>query len=100
MKTFPAKFLNVDLDIKSKLDHAVLVKAWRKTCVLQSLPMDTDKAGHRHWLRGMLPVGPRNPTDAIRRYAKLVRGLPEEARIVWDRASKELDIGVQAGFDR
>ena len=95
MKTFPAEFLNVDFDIKSKTDPAILVEAW-DTHVLA----DTRRLGRRHWLRLSLFPQPKNPSDAIRRFAKLVRGLSSQARTVWAQASKEIDIGIQAGFER
>ena len=95
MKTFPAEFLNVDLDIKSKVDPGILVEAWDN----QVIP-HLDKWGRRHWLRIMLTSQPRNPTEAIRRFAKLVRGLPTRGRTIWTQASKEFDIGIQAGFER
>jgi len=31
--------------------------------------------------------------------AKLVRGLPTRGQTIWTQASKEFDIGIQAGFD-
>lgn len=97
MKTFPAEFLNIDLDIKSNSDPAVIAKAWENRVV----PMHTDKLGRQHWLRLSLGLQPKSPTDAIRRFAKLVRELPPPGRSAWAKASsKEFDIGIQAGFER
>ncbi len=96
MKTFPAEFLNVDFDIKSNSDPAILMKAWGARAVMG----DIDKLGRRYWLRLSLFPQPKNPSDAIRRFAKLVRSLSPQARRVWAQASKEIDIGIQAGFER
>jgi hypothetical protein len=95
LKTFPAEFLNVDLDIKSRVDPRILVEAWGN----QVIP-HLDKLGRRHWLRMMLASGPESPSDAIRRFAKLVHKLPTRGRTIWTQASKEFDIGIQAGFER
>jgi hypothetical protein len=97
MKTFPAEFLNVDLDIKSNFDPAAIVKAWNN----RVHPMHTDKHGRQYWLRLSLALQPKSPTDAITRFAKLVGDLPPRERSLWTKAScKEFDIGVQAGFER
>ena len=95
MKTFPAEFLNVDFDIKSKTNLAILLEAWNTRVI-----GDVDRLGRRYWLRLSLFPQPKSPNDAIRRFAKLVRGLPPQARTVWAQASKEIDIGIQAGFER
>jgi hypothetical protein len=92
MRTFPAEFLNVDFDITSKTDPAILVEAWGARVM--------GRLGRRYWLRLSLFPQPKNPSDAIRRFAKLVRGLSPQARTVWAQASKEIDIGIQAGFER
>jgi len=64
MKTFPAEFLNVDLDIKSRVDPSILVEAWGNQAIL-----NLDKWGRRHWLRIMLSYQPKSPTEAIRGFA-------------------------------
>ena len=97
MKTFPAHFINVDLDIKSGSDPAVLAEALENRVIF----MHADKIGRQHWLRLCLTLQPKDPTAAIRRFAKLVRDLPPRARRAWvQAASKEFDIGIQAGFER
>jgi hypothetical protein len=86
----------VDLDIKSRSDLSVLVRAWDNLAILDHL----DKSRSRHWLRVVLTSQPKSPTEAIRRFAKLVGGLPRQARTTWTRAaSKEFDIGIQAGYE-
>jgi hypothetical protein len=96
MQTFPGEFLNVDLDLKSRADPAALVKAWRR----RVLTTQHEKSGGRHWVRFNLMVQPKGPADAIKRYARLIKALPSPARRIWTGASKELDIGIQAGFER
>ncbi len=97
MKTFPAAFLNVDLDIKSNSDPALIAKAWENRVIRMHAP----KVGRQHWLRFALTFQPKTPTAAIRHFAKLVRGLPPRGRRAWAQAaSKEFDVGIQAGFER
>lgn len=97
MKTFPAEFLNVDLEIRSTSDPAAIAKAWENRVI----PMHADKVGRQHWLRLCLVSQPKSPTAAIRHFAKLVRDLPPRGRRAWAQASsKEFDIGIQAGFER
>ena len=95
-KTFPAEFLNVDLDVKSKADPGSLVEAWHNRVIR----MHADRLGRRHWLRLTLARHPKSPTEAIRSFAKLVQRLPRPAAMIWARAAKEFDIGIQAGFER
>jgi hypothetical protein len=96
MKTFSAEFLNVDLDLKSRTNPAALVRAWSGHVLTQ----DVGKSGGRHWLRFNLTFQPKSPSQAILRFAKLTNTLPSTARNVWSRASKEMDIGLQAGSGR
>ena len=96
MQRVPGEFLNVDLDLKSRADPAALVKAWARRVLTTRL----EKSGGRHWLRFNLTVQPKSPSEAIKRYAKLINELPSPARRIWKHASKELDIGIQAGFER
>jgi hypothetical protein len=97
MKTFPADFLNVDLEIKSRFDPAVFETAWENRVIR----LRADQIGRQHWLRLALTFQPKNPTAAIRRFAKLVQHLPPPARRAWVQATtKEFDIGIQAGFER
>jgi hypothetical protein len=94
--TFPAEFINVDLDIKSRSDLSGLVEAWRDRLILNYL----DNSRNKHWLRVFLTSEPKSPTEAIRQFARLIRGLPRQARTTWTRAaSKEFDIGIQAGYE-
>jgi hypothetical protein len=96
MKTFPAEFLNVDLEIKSPVDPGPLVQAWDN----QVFQLYADRLGRRHWLRLTLAAQPKSAGEAIRGFAKLVGRLPRPGATIWARAAKEFDIGVQAGFER
>ena len=96
MKRFPGEFLNVDLDLRSRADPAALVQALGS----RVLTAHHGRSGGRHWLRFNLSAQPKTPTEAIRRFAKLINALPSSARRIWTAASKEMDIGIQAGFER
>jgi hypothetical protein len=96
VKRIPAEFLNVDLDLKSSVDLSPLAKAWSKRVI----PIHTGKWGRRYWLRLAVMGQPKTPAEAIAGFSRLVAQLRGPARVVWTRAAKELDIGVQAGFER
>lgn len=87
-----AHFLNVDLDLKSRRDPALIARAWTHHIVATHL----DRIGRRHWWRFNLASQPADPAAAIRRYVRLVDALPHAARTVWDQASVELDVGFAA----
>lgn len=93
MQSLTAEFLNVDLDLKSRTDPAALMTEWHGRVLAQHL----SKSAGAHWLHVSLPFQPKNPGDAIRGFAKLTSRLSSRARRIWSRASKELDIGIQAG---
>ena len=96
MSSAPAQFLNVDLDLKSRTDPTALVEEWEGLLIVQRVKQST----RGHWVRFHLPFPPRDPGDAVRAFAKLTRRLPSPAERIWSRASKELDIGFQAGAQR
>ena len=96
MKTFRGEFLNVDLDFKSRIDPAALLNAWNG----RTLASKVQGVRGKHWFRFMLTRQPKSPAEAIRRFAKLIEDLPSPARRIWLHAQKEIDIGIQAGFER
>ena len=96
MKTFPGEFLNVDLDLKSRADPAALIQALGN----RVLTVHYGRSASRHWLRFNVSIQPRTPTEAIRSFAKLINALPSPARRIWSAASKEVDIGIQAGSEK
>lgn len=93
MNSFPAEFLNVDLDLKSRTDPTALITEWDGRVLVQHV----NKAPGKYWVHFALPLQPKNPGDAIRRFAKLTSRLSLPAQRIWSRASKEMDIGIQAG---
>jgi hypothetical protein len=89
-------FLNVDLAVKSIAEPSPFIQALGRAVLCQRI----GKAGRAHWIRIMLSRQPKSPEDAIRSYAALVSRMSGKARTIWDKAiSKELDIGIQAGFE-
>lgn len=97
MKTTPAEFLNVDLDLKSAAALDALVTAWGSRVI----PIHAARTRGRHWMRFMLAGQPKTPAQAILRFCRLVEDLPGPARAVWkNAASREFDIGIQAGIER
>lgn len=69
MKTFPAEFRNVDLDIKYNFDLGVLMEAWNR----RVRQMHADRLGRRYWLRLTLPDDPQSSAQAIRPRARQLR---------------------------
>ena len=95
MKTFPAEFLNVDLDIKSSFDPAAIVKAWNN----RVHPMHTDKHGRQYWLRLSLALQPKaQPTRlrVLRSWSAIFRRESEASGR--RRPARNLTSEVQAGF--
>jgi hypothetical protein len=92
MKSLPAEFLNVDLALKSRTDPNALIKDWEGRVLVQHVYKST----RGHWLHFNLRFQPKNPSVVIRRFAKLTNRLSLPARRIWSRASKEMDIGIQA----
>jgi hypothetical protein len=89
-------FLNVDIDLKSIEDPTSFVQALGSKVLPQSL----GKVGRAHWVRLELARQPRSPADAILGFAQLVAKLPPRDRAAWaNAASRELDIGIRAGFE-
>jgi hypothetical protein len=90
-----AKFANVDIDIKTTSDPALFVQAISRFL----LATHTGKDGRKHWVRFSF-TDPRSPAHAIRRFARVLAKLPKPVQRVWkDAASREFDIGIEAGND-
>ena len=88
------KFLNVDLNICSKVDLQPLVTAMGKKISLSYVGR-VKRMYHAHM---DLAIGnPKSLESAILQYCKLVQGLPPDARAMWDAAKvRILDIGIEA----
>jgi len=91
----PSEFLSVDLNLKSAADPAALVEAFGRRVLVQNLPQDRQ----RYWMVLILAEESPSPAAAISSFSKLVAGLPKNAREIWTQATKEFDIGVQAGLN-
>lgn len=94
LEDIQSRFINVDVEVKSRTDTAPLMRALGKSVMC----LYVDRIGRRHWLRLMLWPQPKTPTDAILRFSKLAETLPPTARRIWARATKEFDIGFQGGL--
>ena len=91
-----ARFLNVDIDVRSVVDPEPLAKALGRAVLCQRV----GKVGGAHWVRFMLSRQPTSPTDAILGFAKLVNRLSAGHRAIWNNArSKEFDVGIESGFE-
>jgi len=93
------RFLNIDLDVRSRRSLAPLVAAWSRSYQAPAAENRHDP----HWLiLNAHSVGPRGVTYDAEKVAKEllkhVRGLRGEARHCWNHARlRVFDIGVQAG---
>jgi hypothetical protein len=88
------KFLNVDLDICSKVDLQPLVTAMSKKISLSYVR----RVKRSYYAHMDLAIGnPKSPESAILQYCKLVQGLPPDARAMWDAAkTRTFDIGIES----
>lgn len=94
-------FLNVDLDIRSKSDLQPLVDAMNKKVIVLYVGRSKRTYQARLELAGShLPrdTHSQSPELLIWRFCKLVCGLPQDARKLWDGAkTREFDIGIESG---
>ena len=89
-------FLNVDFDLESSADLQPLITAFgRRVIVLQA-----GRERRRFVAHLELASAPKTADQAIRRFVKLIEGLPESERQIWDVASvRDFNIGVEAGHE-
>ena len=88
------RFLNVDLDIKSKSPLDSLVKAFGRRVV--TLPVG--KEGREYGAHLELATESASPDLLLRRFVTLVDRLPRSAKLQWNRArAREFNVGIQAG---
>lgn len=93
MARIPAEFLNVDVDLRSRTHLSGLIEALSLSLVVTHVGRD----GRNHWVR-LCFVNPKDPSRAIRRFARLFAKLPKALQRAWhDAVSREFDIGIQAG---
>jgi hypothetical protein len=87
-------YLNVDLDIYSKQDLKPLVKGFGAKVNVLYIGRDRGKyCAHLE-----ITQYPRTADSTIRAFCRLIEGLPEPARLLWNNATdRSFSIGVQAG---
>ena len=87
-------YLNVDLDIYSGRDLQSLVKAFGSKAIVLYVGRERGKYGAH------LEISQRTttPDSTIRAFCRLIEGLPEPERLLWNNATiRSLSIGVRAG---
>ena len=88
------RFINVDLEVRSKQDLAPLASAFEpRAFALSCMPIEDRYLASFELLRD-----PTDPDAGIRSFLRLVAKLPPRARRLWTAASRrDFSIGVQAG---
>jgi hypothetical protein len=90
-------FLNVDLDIYSKVDLQPLADALGSKVDVLYCGREGARS-RKHVARFELAADVNDADSAIRRLCGLIHGLPPDPRALWDAAtSREFSIGLQAG---
>lgn len=85
------RFINVDLDIESAEDLALLIAAMEPHAY--SLARPPGSASFE-----INEPSPNDPDSVIQEFIRIVKSLPPAARRVWEGASKRVfDIGMQSG---
>jgi hypothetical protein len=89
------RFLNVDLELVATFDLAPLLEHFTLTTF--TLRDSVDDGRRTVWME--LDVDPKDPDDAILRYAMLVESLPSDIRRLWDESEDRcLNVGIQSGL--
>ena len=89
-------FLNVDLNVWSKTDPTPLARALGDSVGVQFV----DRTPRKHWVHFTLStLHSEEPSAVILAFAALLRRLPPDARRIWDRATREFDVGFQGGLE-
>jgi hypothetical protein len=90
----PAAFLNIDLDIRSRLSLAPLLEVW------PTADQPERPSGRRapRWLLVRHASPEHRAENTAKRLLRDVEKMPRSARRCWDRASsRTFDVGIQAG---
>lgn len=87
------RFVAVDVDITSLSSPASLVSALEPAIRAGHI----GKVGRRHWVHLYVSGSASTPSAAIRRYARAFDRLRGPAQRLFARATKEFDIGFEAG---
>ena len=86
------QFLNIDLDLWSKSSLDPLIKAFGR----KVLSLHAGKDGREYRAHLELASQSDNPDLLLRRFVRLVEGLPRPARTIWNCARvREFNIGIQ-----
>ena len=89
------RFLNVDLELVATFDLAPLLEYFNPATF--TLRDSVDEGRRTVWME--LYAGPKDPDDAILRYAMLVESLPSDIRRLWDECEGRcLNVGIQSGL--
>src|SRR5262249_1581403 len=89
-----AKFLNIDLDVRSRYSLAPLVAVWPWSYQ----PLNPEGREHPRWLILNARVSVSTAETAAKELLRHVERLRGDARVCWSRAHRRVfDIGVQAG---
>jgi hypothetical protein len=87
------QFLNIDLDLWSKSSLDPLLRAFGRKVVI----LHAGKDGREYVAHLELASESDNPDLLLRRFVRLVEGLPRPARALWNRARvREFNIGIQS----
>jgi hypothetical protein len=90
------RFLNVDLDVRSREDLTPLAEALEP----QVFALHVGRVGRGWMARFELSRQPKTADAAIRRLAAAVERLPARERARWRRASRrEFNLGIQAAAE-
>ena len=88
------QFLNVDLELVTRVDLSPLLAHWRDTLIL--LRDSTDAGCRTIWAE--LRETPRDANSAIDELTRNVKDLPGPLRALWDACDDRcFNVGVQAG---
>lgn len=81
----------MDLDLETEADLTPLIRA------LEPHAFSLQRPSGQASFELHLPIGAMEPDPLIRQFVPLIRGLPPDAREVWDRATRRVfDIGFQS----
>ena len=90
------RFLNVDLDVRSREDLTPLAEALEP----QVFALHVGRVGRGWMARFELTRQPRTPDTAIRRLVTALERLPARERARWRRATRrEFNVGIQAAAE-
>lgn len=91
-----SRFLNVDLDIRSRRSPSAFVQEMQRRAFVSH----DERIGSVFRVGFELRRQVASVEGALRGFVKIIEGLSPSARAIWDAASeRSLNVGVQAGED-